>query len=128
MPPGPAIEHRHHLFPRNAGGTDGPVVSLCDTHHSKSHRIAERLQAGKPYQEFLAGEPEEFAKKLMWIASLIVRAEALTADDPNKQFAVSIPVNAEVRRVLTALKTKHGCKSYAAVYNMALAYFIKNCK
>ena len=128
LPPGPAIEERHHLFPRNAGGTDGPVVSLCDTHHSKAHRIAECLQAQRPHQHYLAGECSEHARKILWVASLIVKAEALTKDDPNKKFAVSISVNADLRKVLNALKQKHGCKSYAAVYNMALAEFIKNCK
>lgn len=84
VPSGLAHREDHHIFPRNAGGTDGPIVSLCDSHHSCIHKLAQRFQSQKPYAELLAGESAPNIKKLLWLASAIVKAEAFAANDPNK--------------------------------------------
>lgn len=84
VPPGPANREDHHIFPRNAGGTDGPEVSLCDSHHSTIHKIAQRLHSKKPFQDLLLGEQPTYHKQLLWLASMIVKAEQFAEDDPNK--------------------------------------------
>lgn len=83
-PPGPANREDHHIFPRNAGGTDGPLVSLCDTDHTNLHLIAKRMHAKKPFADILVGRDKEQAKKLVWLGSKAYEAEKLTADDTNK--------------------------------------------
>ncbi len=121
VPPGPALEERHHLFPRNAGGTDGPVVSLCDTHHTKAHKVAKAIQGKRDFSNILLGETAESAKKIIWIASLIVRAEALTAGDPNKAKKVVLPIAVNEERQLEYLKQRFNLNSSAAVYQLALS-------
>ena len=76
VPPGPAMREDHHIFPRNAGGTDGPQASLCDRHHSCLHKIAQRLKARKDFKDLLVGESQLGAKRLLWLASCVVKAEA----------------------------------------------------
>jgi len=93
VPPGPANREDHHMIPQNAGGTDGPQVSLCDSHHTVIHKIASRSKAGKQFKEFLNGEDETSIKKLLWLASLIVKSERLVVGDPNKSFNSGISLS-----------------------------------
>ena len=86
-PPGPANREDHHIVPRNAGGTDGPQVRLCDSHHAVVHKVAFRLKAKKPYDALLVGEGsigQTGLQRLLWLAHVIARAEASVVDDPNK--------------------------------------------
>lgn len=125
-PPGPAVEERHHLFPRCAGGTDGPIVSLCDTHHSKAHKIANHLKSRRDYSPLLVGLTKESQQRLMWIASLIVKAEALTAGDPNKQPKVMLLPTVDDRQKLAKLMTTLGVKNRAQVYEVAMRGLYKS--
>ena len=52
LPPGPATREDHHIIPRNAGGEDGPEVSLCERHHAIAHKIAYTIQGKKDYAGF----------------------------------------------------------------------------
>ena len=81
VPPGPAHEERHHIFPQAFGGKDGPQVSLCDGHHTSLHKIATCIQGKKPFVHLLAGEDGERRKKLIWFAAQVVKAEAATVND-----------------------------------------------
>lgn len=100
VPPGPANREDHHIFPRNAGGTDGPLVSLCDTDHSNLHLIAKRMHAKKPFKDLLISKTLEQAKKLVWLASKAYEAEKLTQGDANKQVLTSVKLNnADLQRM-----------------------------
>ena len=93
VPPGPANREDHHMVPQNAGGTDGPQVSLCDSHHTVIHKIAIRLKSGKQFKDFLNGEDKTSVKKLLWLATLIVKSERLVVNDPNKSFSSGISLS-----------------------------------
>lgn len=108
VPPGPAIRHDHHIVPRNAGGEDGPLVSLCDTHHSVVHRLAERAHLKQDVKDLLTGEEPRFVAKLVWLAKKVYDAEIAVQDDPNKHLGVSFKLSAEEVRVLDALRVRFG--------------------
>jgi hypothetical protein len=93
VPPGPANREDHHIFPRNAGGTDGPEVSLCDSHHADLHKVALRLQAKKPFQDLLIGASSDQQKKILWLATMVVKAEKYAENDPNKLLRNGVQLN-----------------------------------
>jgi hypothetical protein len=103
-PPGPANREDHHIFPRNAGGTDGPLVSLCDTDHTNLHLIARRLHSKKPFTDLLIGKNAEQARKLVWLGTKAYEAETLTADDDNKKKHNSVTLTATDLEMLKRLK------------------------
>jgi hypothetical protein len=103
-PPGPEQEELHHIIPRAAGGTDGPQVSLCTAHHTKLHKIANRLSSKKPYFDLLYGEPADRQKKILWLAAQVYNAFELTKDDPNKQTTVLLTLDKGMRDKLDYLK------------------------
>ena len=119
FPPGPANEERHHLFPRAFGGTDGPVVSLCDFDHTRVHKIAYAVKAKRDHKTFLLGTTVEQQKKLLWIASLIVKAEALTKGDKNKPIKVVLVLDHKRQRQALDLKQVLNAKSITEVFNHA---------
>lgn len=108
VPPGPAIRNAHHIFPTNAGGADGPLVSLCNLHHVTLHHIAKRIQAEKDYRDLLTGESAEHTKKLLWLAQMVVKAEAAVEDDPNKQLGVGFKFSTEEVAAIDALRQRYG--------------------
>ncbi len=97
----------HHIFPRNAGGEDGPLVSLCDTHHSCLHAIAKRIQRKADFKDLLATEVPAAIKKLLWLAQQVVKAEALVDGDENKKFIVTIKLKPAELKVLNKLQQKY---------------------
>lgn len=119
VPPGPALEERHHLFPQAAGGVDGPVVSLCDSDHTRAHKIAYAMKGNRSFMHLLAGCTKEQAQKLVWIATLIVKAEALAANDPNKPVKVRLILNRTRQAQMQWLQKRLNAKSMAAVYDAA---------
>jgi hypothetical protein len=116
VPPGPAIREDHHIFPRNAGGDDGPLVSLCDTHHSCIHKIANRMHRSASYTDLLVGET---SSKLIWLAQKIVKAEQYAKNDPNKLFNSGLKLTQQESAMLTRLQ-KHYQTSRADVLKAAL--------
>lgn len=120
-PPGTADKEEHHVIPRQAGGSDGPTVSLCGKHHAALHRIAERLETKKPYFVFLQGEPQEAQRKIMWLATKAYNAFAATKDDPNKHAMVLISLDARQQQMIDSLKRVFPkARSREAIYNLAL--------
>jgi hypothetical protein len=120
-PPGPANREEHHIIPRQAGGTDGPQVSLCDVHHTKLHKIANRLSSKKPYFELLFGESDPNKKKLLWLASRVYMAFQAVANDPNKLKMVVLTLDSNKQKMLDQLKHVYPkAKSREAIYDLAL--------
>ena len=123
VPPGVLNREDHHIFPRNAGGTDGPEVSLCSEHHGTIHKIANRLKAKKPYADLLVGESE--IQKLLWLASCIVKAELATADDPNKSYRNGLSLSKQELEIIKRLQKIYPGKSRQDILKQALLYFFR---
>lgn len=107
-PPGPAHREDHHICPRNAGGSDGPLVSLCDSHHTCLHKIAERLHRGAKFVDLLIGEDTNKAKKLVWLAGMVVKSERASEDDPNKRLGSSVSLSRDEVQMLARLQRATG--------------------
>lgn len=118
-PPGPANREDHHIFPRNAGGTDGPLVSLCDSDHKTAHDIANRLHAGKQYADCLIGAQALQAKKLLWLATCIVKAERASETDENKLYLNSVKLTKAETMMLQELQKRYA-KSRSEILRIAL--------
>jgi hypothetical protein len=102
---GPSVkEHRHHVIPRAYGGTDGPQVSICDSHHSALHEIALRLYSKKPYFNLLTRVPSA-DKKLLYLASVAYNSRVLTENDPNKKPVLVESVRKETIEKLKQLRS-----------------------
>lgn len=120
VPPGKEIRHHHHMVPRAFGGVDGPQVSLCDGHHNKLHKIAVAWKGSKPHFMLVQGEIPEVVKKLEYLASIVYNAELQTRNDPNKQAAVMIHLNARQKQMIDRLKTVYSKSSRPALLELAL--------
>jgi hypothetical protein len=83
--------------------------------------VAKAIQGKRDFSNILLGETTESAKKILWIASLVVKAEALTSGDPNKAKKVLIPITVNEERQLEYLKQRFNLSSSAAVYQFALS-------
>ena len=107
-------------MPQAYGGTDGPQVSLCDTHHSKLHRVATAIKGSKPYQNLLVGEPPQAQKKILWMASLVVKADLATVNDENKLAKVTVLLDRQQQQLLEFCKVRLGKTNRADVLKEAL--------
>lgn len=125
LPPGPANRENHHIFPRNAGGTDGPEVSLCSTHHALAHKIAHRLHSKKNIVDLMAGELPTSQKKLMWLATKIVEAERLAENDPNKLYRNGVQLTPAETEMMKKLQGVYPGKSRSDIFRVALLLFYK---
>lgn len=117
-PPGPANREDHHIFPRNAGGTDGPEVSLCERHHATIHKVASRVHSSKKYDDVLVGETH--IKKLLWLAHMIVKAESMFKDDPNKLLRNGVQLNQQETEMMKRLQSVHTDKSRSDIFVLGL--------
>lgn len=99
-------EHKHHVIPRAYGGTDGPQVSLCDSHHSALHEIALKLYSKKPFNNLLTSNPEQ-DRKLLYLASVAYNSRIAVEHDPNKRRVEIIQFKQETFKKLKHLQTIH---------------------
>lgn len=105
---GPSLkEERHHLIPRAYGGTDGPQVSLCDSHHSALHNIALRLYSKRTYEDLITGS-KEMDTKLTYMGKVVYKARLLTENDPNKKRVEVYAFSGETFAKLKRLKAIYG--------------------
>lgn len=125
VPPGNANREDHHVFPRNAGGTDGPLVSLCDSHHTVIHKIAERLKRGASFTTLLE-QDQLINNRLCWLAAFIVKAEAsVSEDDPNKKYANSVQLSATEIQMMKKLQSVYPTLKRGDIFRLSLAHFYK---
>lgn len=108
VPPGPANREDHHICPRNAGGTDGPLVSLCDSHHTGLHKIAERLHRKASYTDLLVGESKSMQQRLMWLAVQVVKSEQQGDTDPDRRFGSSLSLSAQEIQMMKRIQSVTG--------------------
>jgi len=124
--PGTAMREEHHVIPRAAGGTDGPTVSLCETHHQMLHKVA----MGKDAKRYLfhpliqALPNREQQNKVVYLATVVHNAFKATKDDPNKQRKVIVTVDQELSTQLQQLNTIYK-KGNEALLKYALAELYK---
>jgi hypothetical protein len=97
-------EERHHVIPRAYGGTNGPQVSLCDSHHSALHQIALKMYTGKSFFNLMSGRQEQDAR-LLYLASVAYNARILTEKDPNKKQMLVLHISGQESQELNALKS-----------------------
>jgi hypothetical protein len=123
VPPGPANKEVHHVIPRKAGGTDGPTFTICDLHHARLHKIADRLGSKKkrPYHDLLVGETPETTRRLMWLAVQAYNAFALVKDDPNRKIMLMMGLSNQQQQMIESLKRVYPTlKSREAIVDLAL--------
>lgn len=123
-PPGTAIKELHHVVPRAFGGLNGPLVALCDTCHSKVHRIAQTMP--NDYSKLLLGLTSEQQQRLAYLASVAYNAKHATNDDQNKLLPVSFKITKQEAQVLEHLKTVLNVKSRSDVYRLAVTRLYKS--
>jgi hypothetical protein len=111
----------HHIIPRAFGGTDGPTVTLCDSHHTKVHRIAEALRYKKTYFPITKGESPDRVNKLVYLAVQIQNAYLALGNDPNKLASVMVALNGKQKLMVDQLKKVYPrAKSREAILLFAL--------
>lgn len=120
--PGPGVREEHHIIPQAYGGADGPVVSLCDSHHSILHRVAEAITKNRPYQHLLGTHDQEQIKKLMFLATRVAAAELRTRNDPNKKAVIALTLDAQMKSQIDDLKKIYSnqTRSRAGILKIAL--------
>lgn len=120
---GTQVREEHHMVPRAYGGVDGPTVTLCDTHHTKMHRVAEALIHEKSYRQIVEGESPQVIKKILYLATVIRNAWQFSKDDPNKTAAVMVTLDRKHKLMIEGLKRIYPkAKSRSAVLTLALEY------
>lgn len=112
-------EQRHHIVPRAYGGTKGPQVSLCSSHHAALHEIALKLYTKKPYFTLLTKDPAT-DKRLMYLASVAYNSRVLTENDPNKKPLLVESIRKETLDKLKRLKPIYRGASRAALVETAI--------
>ena len=100
------------------------MVSLCDTHHSKLHKVAYAIMGRRSFASVLLGEDDERKKKICWLASLVVKAEALTKDDPNRHTRVMLSLNKERQAQIAFVRSKLKLNSNIVVFVQAFDVLI----
>lgn len=119
-PQGTAQEEQHHIVPRAYGGSDGPVVSLCDTCHTRLHKAALCIEGNKPVYPFVNGLTQDQQQKLLYLSTCVVNAKLATKNDPNKQSMVVLHFTRQETDQLDRLKKSLGLKSRMAVIKTAI--------
>lgn len=119
-PPGPANKEEHHIFPRNAGGTDGPLVSLCDTDHSTLHKIAKRVQTKRAFRDLLIGRSEQGQKRLVWLALMVVKAEQSVEGDVNKRLVNTVSLSKTETAMMKRLQSIYPKLGRSEIFSLAL--------
>lgn len=107
------VRNEHHIVPRAYGGEDGPTVSLCSADHDLLHVIAEAMIARTSYEDLLSGFGRDKTLRILYLSSVIKKADAAIGLDPNKRFIVNLELPPVCRVQMAKLKVSLGCRSYA---------------
>lgn len=99
--------HSHHVIPEAYGGSDGPQVPLCGTHHTLIHSIA--LQ-----RELRCSDPDLTRRqRILYLATCIARARQrwksqnrISPLQMNATFPAEIRAKVEILQGLTGLSQR----------------------
>lgn len=125
IPPGPALKEEHHVVPRAFGGTDGPTVLLCDTHHATLHKIANKVKSKADFKILLLGEPKDRQQKLCWLASMVVKSEEAVAGDPNKLLRNTVMLTPLETQMMNKLQALYSEKNRSDLFRLGLSLLYK---
>lgn len=107
---GPSLAREdHHIIPRAYGGTEGPQVSLCDSHHSALHNIAHKLYNHKSFHSLLT-QDAEINQRLLYLGSVAYNSRLATENDPNKRRVEVVSLTGETYKKLKRLKDLHSTR------------------
>ncbi len=120
-PKGHAQKELHHIVPRAYGGVDGPMVSICDTCHTRVHKIASCIYSKQPYYAFTKGLDASVVKRLVYLATCVANAKSATNNDPNKKVVVVISFSGQDGQKIDKLKKVLNLSSREQVMKHALA-------
>lgn len=125
-PPGPANKEVHHVIPRQAGGTDGPTVTICEKHHASLHKIALRLKTQKSYHDLLVGDTPECQQIVLWLATKVFNAFEAVKNDPNKKAMAMVTLDLQHVVMVERLKKVYPkARSREAILTLALEHFYR---
>lgn len=113
------IRNEHHVVPRMAGGTNGPTISVCSSHHDLLHLVAEKASAmskvkqsvsdvALDIRDLLQGLTPQQRSRVIYLAYVVTRSFVLSEGDPNRKLQASFVYTADVMSKLDALKKVHG--------------------
>lgn len=110
----------HHIIPRAYGGENGPLVSLCDSHHTAVHEIATHIFLRKSFNHLLEAEKSK-TEKLLYLANVAYNARVLVENDPNRSKVILIQnFKGETNRKLVKLKTLYPRLSRSKIIELAV--------
>lgn len=124
--------HSHHVVPRNSGGSGGPTVTLCSSHHNGIHDAAlscysksggsEKYRKMNTWLEMLP-EVAQAHERFYYLVDVIIRARHATTEDKNKRATVVTSLSGADNKLLNNLcdqlsaggqrMTKSECMLYA---------------
>lgn len=113
--------HNHHVIPQAYGGVDGPLVTLCGTHHTLIHEVALKNQA-----EWTTRIPKEYYTALSYLVWVIAEARAKT-----KHLAKPMQLNHKLTNErslkLRELKLLLGQKSISSTLDLMIDRIYDQC-
>lgn len=97
--------HQHHVIPRNAGGTNGPQVGICNDCHDGIHDAAKKKMTAvqymntesRPKQEWVGGIQIE---KADYFIRVIINSEAVAKTSQHKTTAMNLRLSGDEERQL----------------------------
>lgn len=100
----------HHVVPSHLGGNKGPTVSLCDTCHTKAHKMSEKIWHNQTYIPY---KNAEHLRRCYYLAVVICRArlqmDAIGGE--NKRVKFSTTLTFEEHNLLKKVQKYFGIKN-----------------
>lgn len=110
----------HHIIPRAYGGIDGPLVSLCDSHHTAVHDIAGHLYLRKSFNHLLDSDADK-NERLLYLATVAYNARVMIEKDPNRQKVIILQnLKGDVHKKLENLKKVYPKFSNSKLIELAI--------
>lgn len=84
------VKHEHHVVPRAFGGSDGPVVCICTSHHDLLHRVARLMVSETDYAMLLSDLPLGVRNRVVGLAVRAALSEILFQEHPHRRVPVHL--------------------------------------
>lgn len=111
----------HHVVMQSRGGSDGPVVDLCPTCHSLTHRAAHRMLRGKSYDDLAVHLDFAGKNRLSALVHSIVLIESRLEETKNPHPLLAVKLERpEYMAALNLLQRDRGFSSRDALVNEML--------
>lgn len=114
----------HHIWPRSAGGEDGPTVKLCSTCHSGIHRQAlNSLSKTAKTKQFFT--QDQLTRALPLIQYLIAAIQHTRENGKQNQPAkLTIQIESDLMQMLHLLKADAGITNLSSFCAMVLRAYV----